>query len=220
MDRVITILVILSNIFYVSPCKRSISIEKSEVNIILCPSTSIKCAKWMYVEKKEPKSQVYKTLGITVYPDSYHIKEPKDLTNLTLDKITLKRWNTGDIYHISIGIKKKCKGSVIESIFVDDGYIIRYDNEVDNSTELYNNTTNIVLVHFLNNYQLYTLVLSSICVVIIVIIVFYITYKHKHISKKIRTISNSEKFILINVHPDREPLITHIDESEYESDDD
>ncbi|AAF44549.1 hypothetical protein [Fowlpox virus] len=217
MNRVIRILVILSNVVHVYPCKRSVSIEQSEANIILCPSTSIKCVKWMYVEKKEPKSQIYKTLGIMVFPDSYHIKEPNYLSNLTLDKITLKRWSTGDVYHVSIGIKKKCMGSVIESIFVDDSYITRRDNY--NSTELYNNTTNIVLVHFLNNYQLYTLVLSSICVVIIIIIVCYISYKHKYINKKIKTISNSEKFILINVHPDREPLITHIDESEYESDD-
>ncbi|AYP74093.1 hypothetical protein [Fowlpox virus] len=207
-------------------CKRSIIESEDGIIINICPYTKKECVSWMYIEKMPHKNHDFKTLGIYMYPNTYHISEPTEITNFTLYKILLSKWNEGDLYHISIGVQRTCKHHEnIETIYIDDSLLVKGTHEIEehgsnNVTTFISSEKNITRI-FSDYYKTYTYIVIPICTIFILIIVIYITCNRACIFKKhIRKIDDIEDFIMIKLHQEKEPLFNSIEGIDEDSDED
>ncbi|UWX11445.1 CRPV-336 [Crowpox virus] len=212
LKRVPTSLIVLVICTYINvsfSCKRSILDNKGNISINICPFTSQECISWMYIERMFLKQHDFVTLGMFMYPSTYHNSKPDELMNFTLSKIYLTRWSKGNLYQISIGIKKTCnkkrlslqdKASQggqdsfqeIETIHIDDSLFVKEQDFVKNlvsetdSSQEYDNTTSVIIEHtnntiknFFHYYKVYNYIVIPICTLLILIIVTYITCNNK-----------------------------------------
>ncbi|AAR83622.1 hypothetical protein CNPV276 [Canarypox virus] len=243
LKRVPTSLIILVICTYINvsfSCKRSILDNNGKVSINICPSTSQECISWMYIERMFLKQHDFVTLGMFMYPSTYHNTKPDELMNFTLSKIYLTRWTKGNLYQISIGVKKTCnkKGQdslqEIETIHIDDSLLVKEQDFVKNlvsetyTSQEYDNITSVIIEHtnnttknFFHYYKVYNYIVIPICTLLILIIVTYITCNNKtcFFKKYIDKIDDIEDFILIKLHQEKEPLFHDIEGIDVDSED-
>ncbi|QRY19004.1 ORF-134 [Teiidae poxvirus 1] len=178
----------------ISACRRGIITEEREIKISICSTTEASCVKWMYVDKKSTGEYVYRTIVILVDVNTYNILDPSYVRNISLTQIILEKWNEGDSYHISIGVKKSCKKPfAIESIYIESA-IQSYDDVVEVKPEKAN--------------KIYVYIIVTVSIVCILLFIIYITYRKTNIAKNnVGVIDDTEHFILIKLLDEKEPFI-------------
>ncbi|UOX38778.1 hypothetical protein [Finch poxvirus] len=241
-SKSLLILVICTYINVSFSCKRSILDNKGNISINICPSTSQECISWMSIERMFFDHHDFDTLGIFIYPSTYHILKPNELMNFTLSKIYLIGWDKGNLYQISIGVKKTCNKELqtqysfqkIETIHIDDSLLVN-EQDFDKNTvpetdslQEYDNITSVIIEHtnnttknFFHYYKVYNYIVIPICTLLILIIVTYITCNNKtcFFKKYIDKIDDIEDFILIKFHQEKEPLFQDIEGIDTDSED-